>query len=158
MAAVALAHGLNGNRLRRWVVEKKSSGLTLASGISPPQVEFLALPFGYVSAAAACGRRHLHRTAPWRRHGHDPLAGAGRRRLRRLVARMAAMIRVDAVWLAVPPIDMRAGTDTALARAYMFTNRRANRIKVLVHDGLGSGTRLGRAWLIAQSASGMKAV
>jgi len=26
------------------------------------------------------------------------------------------MIRVDAVWLAVAPIDMRAGTDTALAR------------------------------------------
>jgi transposase len=59
------------------------------------------------------------------------------------------MIRVDAVWLAVAPIDMRAGLDTALARvvavfgcaqahhAYLFTNRRANRIKVLVHDGLG---------------------
>ena len=59
------------------------------------------------------------------------------------------MIRVDAVWLAVAPIDMRAGTDTVLARvvsvfgcahphhAYVITNRRANRIKVLVHDGLG---------------------
>ena len=59
------------------------------------------------------------------------------------------MIRVDAVWLAVTPIDMRAGTETALARvvsvfgaarphhAYVFANRRANRIKVLVHDGIG---------------------
>lgn len=59
------------------------------------------------------------------------------------------MIRVDAVWLAVEPIDMRAGTDAALARvvrvfgearphhAYLFTNRRSNRIKVLVHDGIG---------------------
>src|SRR5690349_10046581 len=36
---------------------------------------------GNGSAAAACGRRHLHRTAPWRHHRHDPLAGAGRRRL-----------------------------------------------------------------------------
>jgi transposase len=26
------------------------------------------------------------------------------------------MIRVDAVWLATEPMDMRAGTDTALAR------------------------------------------
>jgi transposase len=59
------------------------------------------------------------------------------------------MIRVDAVWLAVEPIDMRAGTESALARvvrvfgearphhAYLFTNRRSNRIKVLVHDGIG---------------------
>ena len=59
------------------------------------------------------------------------------------------MIRVDAVWLATAPMDMRAGTDTALARvvqvfgsahphhAYLFANRRGNRMKVLVHDGIG---------------------
>lgn len=59
------------------------------------------------------------------------------------------MIRIDAVWLATDPMDMRAGTDSALARvvrvfgsarphtAYLFANRRANRIKVLVHDGIG---------------------
>jgi len=59
------------------------------------------------------------------------------------------MIRIDAVWLATQPLDMRAGTDTALARvvqvfgaahphsAYLFANKRANRIKVLVHDGIG---------------------
>lgn len=59
------------------------------------------------------------------------------------------MIRIDAVWLAVEPLDMRAGTDTALARviqvfgeakphhAYLFANRRASRLKVLVHDGFG---------------------
>jgi transposase len=62
---------------------------------------------------------------------------------------VAAVIRVDSVWLAVAPIDMRTGTDTALARvvavfgsarphnAYVFTNKRTNRIKVLVHDGIG---------------------
>ena len=67
-----------------------------------------------------------------------------------MTARVAALIRVDAVWLATEPIDMRAGMETALARvvmkvfgaaqphhAYLFANRRANRMKVLVHDGLG---------------------
>ena len=59
------------------------------------------------------------------------------------------MIRIDAVWLATEPLDMRAGTDTALARvvkvfgsahphtAYLFANKRANRLKVLLHDGVG---------------------
>ena len=59
------------------------------------------------------------------------------------------MIRIQAAWLATAPLDMRAGTDTALARvvtvfgaahphhAYLFANKRANRIKVLVHDGIG---------------------
>ena len=59
------------------------------------------------------------------------------------------MIRIDAAWLAVAPMDMRAGPDTALARvvavfgsaqphhAYVFANARATRMKVLVHDGLG---------------------
>ncbi len=59
------------------------------------------------------------------------------------------MIRLDAVWLAVQPLDMRAGTETALARVvqvfghavphhgYVFANRRATRLKELVHDGVG---------------------
>jgi transposase len=59
------------------------------------------------------------------------------------------MIRIDAVWLAMQALDMRAGTDTVLGRvvqvfgearphhAYLFANRRANRMKVLVHDGVG---------------------
>ena len=58
-------------------------------------------------------------------------------------------IRIDALWLATQPIDMRAGADTLLARVvhvfdtaqahhgYLFANARANRIKLLVHDGFG---------------------
>lgn len=65
------------------------------------------------------------------------------------------MIRIDAIWLATAPLDMRAGTETALARvvtvfgaaqphcAYLFANRRANRMKVLEHDGIG-------VWLAAR--------
>ena len=59
------------------------------------------------------------------------------------------MIRIDSIWIATAPMDMRAGTDTALARvvavfgaakpycAYLFANRRVNRLKVLVRDGVG---------------------
>ena len=59
------------------------------------------------------------------------------------------MIRVEAVWLCTTPMDMRAGTDTTLARvvqffgaarphhAYVFANKRSTRLKVLVHDGIG---------------------
>ena len=65
------------------------------------------------------------------------------------------MIRIDSIWLATEPMDMRAGTETALARvvavfgaakphcAYLFANRRATRMKVLVHDGFG-------VWLAAR--------
>ena len=65
------------------------------------------------------------------------------------------MIRVDAVWLSIEPLDMRSGTEAALTRvvnvfgaarphhAYLFANRRANRMKVLVHDGIG-------VWLAAR--------
>lgn len=69
--------------------------------------------------------------------------------MRSLDARTAAVICIDAVWVAAEPLDMRPDTDTALARvaqvfgsakphhAYLFANRRANRMKVLVHDGIG---------------------
>lgn len=69
--------------------------------------------------------------------------------MRHLVAWVVAVIRVDAIWLATEPLDMRAGTDTALARvvkvfgaarphhAYLFANKNGTRMKVLVYDGLG---------------------
>ena len=59
------------------------------------------------------------------------------------------MIRIDSLWLAVQPIDMRAGADRLLAsvvqvfgsaqahHGYLFANARATRIKLLVHDGFG---------------------
>ena len=65
------------------------------------------------------------------------------------------MIRIDEVWMAAQPLDMRMGSEAALARvvsvfgaahphhAYVFANRRANRMKALVHDGIG-------VWLVAR--------
>ena len=59
------------------------------------------------------------------------------------------MIRIDILWLAVEPIDMRAGADRLLARVvqvfgaaqahhgYLFANARSTRIRLLVHDGFG---------------------
>jgi len=74
-----------------------------------------------------------------------------------------ALIRIDAVWMATEPLDMRAGPETALARvvqvfgaahphhAYLFANQRANRMKVLVHDGVG-------VWLAARRLNAGKFV
>lgn len=99
------------------------------------------------------------------------MAGDGGGRLRKLAARTARVIRIDQAWLAVEPMDMRAGTETALARvvsvfgaarahhAYLFANRRASRMKVLVHDGFGlwlCARRLHRGQFVwATTASGL---
>jgi transposase len=57
------------------------------------------------------------------------------------------VIRIEAVWLAVEPIDMRAGADRLLAgvvrvfgaarahHGYLFANARSTRMRLLVHDG-----------------------
>jgi len=60
------------------------------------------------------------------------------------------MIRVEAIWLALGVSDLRGGIDVLLAQvlrsfaagaqphhAYVFANRRADRLKVLVYDGVG---------------------
>ena len=93
--------------------------------------------------------RHSYGVSPRSGDDEHTLARCGSARVRRLAARVVAMIRIDAVWLSTVPRDMRTGTDTALARvagvfgaahqhtAYLFANRCANRMKVLVHDGIG---------------------
>lgn len=71
------------------------------------------------------------------------------------------MIRIESIWMAVQPLDMRADTEAALAcvvvvfgaarphHAYLFANRRANRMKVLVHNGIG-------VWLAARRLNSAK--
>jgi transposase len=85
------------------------------------------------------------------------MASLGSGRLRLFHSWPGPIIRVDAIWLATEPMDMRAGIETALARvvavfgaakphcAYLFANRRANRMKVLMHDGISlMGTNVAR--------------
>ena len=91
--------------------------------------------------------------------------------MRGLDARVAAVIRIDALWLCTQPLDMRAGAERLMAHVvhalgsarahhgYLFANARATRIKLLVHDGFGvwcAARRLnaGRfAWVPATSTS-----
>ena len=47
--------------------------------------------------------------------------------MRGLAERVDEVIRIDAVWIAVEPLDMRAGTDTALARV---TRCSAKRVRI----------------------------
>src|SRR5690554_5329295 len=83
-------------------------------------------------------REHPGRDPARQRQCGRELADDRRRSLSALVAGSTAMIRIDEIWLATEPLDMRAGPDTALARvvavfgvakphcAYLFANRRAN--------------------------------
>lgn len=81
------------------------------------------------------------------------------------------MIHIEAIWMAVEPLDMRAGTETVLSRvvrvfgaahpnhAYLFVNRRANRMKVLVHDGIGvwlAARRLNQGRFVWPAEGGIK--
>ena len=59
------------------------------------------------------------------------------------------MLTVEKAWLCLEPLDMRTGADKILSRvvqafgqakpnhAYIFANKRANRMKVLVIDSTG---------------------
>ena len=89
--------------------------------------------------------------------------------MRGVARAVAAVIRIDAVWLAVQPIDMRAGAEGLLARVvqvfgaakshhgYLFANARGTRIKLLVHDGFGvwcAARRLNTGRFVWPRASG----
>lgn len=115
VAAIAMAHGLNANLVHRW--RKNGSGVLAMPEASQVADGFIALtlPASTVASKLPDIRIELRRgpttvTVNW------PMAGAGECGL---VARLAAMIRIEAVWLSTSALDMRAGTDTALARVVM---------------------------------------
>ena len=73
----------------------------------------------------------------------------------RRVRGLAAVIRLDALWLTTSPVDMRAGPERLLARVVqvfgtaqahhgcLFANARATRMKLLVTTALACGARPG---------------
>lgn len=148
VAAVALHHRLNANLLRRWVAaQAQRDGIAQTQQVMTAAVpEFVPLQLPPVRRSHAGDR---DRSPAWRCDGHGPLADFGGCRLRNLATRLVAVIRIDTIWLASEPLDMRAGTDTVLARVvkvfgaarphhvYLFANRSSTRMKVLVYDGVG---------------------
>lgn len=106
VAQVAMANDLNANLVHKW-----------RRGTEP------ATPGGRVHRAVDAARGKPgsnsgdpHRTQAQRDDRLDQLADRVRRRMRGLAAGTAEVIRIDAVWLAVQPLDMRAGSHTALGR------------------------------------------
>ncbi|MGS0753732.1 IS66 family insertion sequence element accessory protein TnpB [Roseateles sp. GG27B] len=161
IAAVALANGLNANMLRRWTIDARlvgplavscqpavttsaKSATAEASGLAG----FVAVQMLISPAAWAEPDIHIELTRGPTTHRHA-LAGIRCRCLWDLAARDVSVIRIDSLWLAVEPVDMRAGGGRLLVRAvqvfcgaqahhsYLFANALATRIKLLVHDGSG---------------------
>lgn len=144
-----MSYGLNVNLVRKWRCLAGHDGEPAGSSPFSPCVG------GHRGATLRAAA--VYRAGAAARPGTCAGSSANGERsfLRRLAVRDAALIRVDALWLAVEPLDMRAGTEAALRRAiavfgaarphhaYLFANRRSNRMKVLVHDGIG-------VWLAAR--------
>lgn len=87
-----------------------------------------------------------HRRPFWPADTHSKVAILKSRRISPVHPWAHSLIRIDSICLATESMEMRAGTETALTKvigaakphcAYLLANRRANRMKVLLHDGFG---------------------
>ena len=136
VAGVAMAHGLNANLVHKWRRLERSKVVAAATPPIPAQTFIpLVIASPTVTAPTCAEPRELR--IEIRRD--DQLADVGHRRVRRVAARTASMIRIDALWLATQPVDMRAGAGRLLARVvqvfgcaqaqhgYLFANARADR-------------------------------
>ena len=145
IASVALSHGLNANLVRRWLSgETRVAWPVLWRWVMRTRCG--GLPLGLLERSCRCNSRR-----PTHRHqmtfdsscavGPPPSSSTGRPEiggLRQLAVRAVAVIRIDAMWLASEPVDMRAGADRLLARVvqvfgaarahhgYLFANSRVD--------------------------------
>lgn len=132
MAAISQAHGLNTNLVHRW---RRNQAGAQAPAVPGAVGEFmaLALPAAALSEQASAAPSALLaagdpcRTAPRCGERHNHLAAGRRSRVRCVAAGMAQVgapvIRIEVVWLATVALDMRCGTDTALARVVRCSAR-----------------------------------
>ncbi|MNP00556.1 IS66 Orf2 like protein [compost metagenome] len=128
-------HGINANVVRNWLPLSRDLQLT-----------DLPAFFSGEAGTKHSGRKvRQHRVAIRTWNGDREMAGLRSCWLCRIRSRSYAVIRIDAIWLATEPMDMRAGTDTALAWIVAIFGAAkphcadlfANRMKVLVHDSVG---------------------
>src|SRR5690625_4671398 len=148
LASLAIGHDINPNILHRWVREHERHGRHRlgdgSNGHADSKPGHAMTPTNWIPVSAPDTVISGRSLASVKSHHPDktPIHEKPEK----------AFITIK---LAVEPMDMRAGPDTALARvildfgqavphyAYVFANKRANRMKILVHDGFG-------VWLAAR--------
>ena len=130
VAAVALSFKLNDNLMHQWLpmaLDPRGGSSAIGSidgdcrvcapvhrAVVAPAIT-AALSFGASGCFYLCCCRGDSPGVQARRARRErDLAGLGRLRLRRVAARGAAMIRIDALWLCTKPVDMRAGAERLL--------------------------------------------
>jgi len=118
-AKVSMTHGLNANLVHGW--RKLMRECDVAAVVRPGGRA--CKTFRRCDAVRTCDADaygtdadgHPDLVSPWRHGREDYLAGLGVSQLRGLVARVAAVIQIGALWLVVEPMDMPDGTDRLLA-------------------------------------------
>ncbi len=150
VSRISLDNGLNANMVRRWMSEARRVRVKHRKHLDSfrsPSASRSACAGHSVSLESMY--HHPHRNPPRRQRGCGGVACGASPSVCGFASGSVGMIRIDEIWLATEPLDMRAGPDKALARviqvfgsakphcAYLFANKRGNRMKVLIHDGLG---------------------
>lgn len=111
VAKIAMAHSINANIVHGWRKLAREANMALL-----PQLSFVPVTVAAEDQPPAPERQiepQLHR-GPLTVRLNWRMAETGRSG--HLAARVASVLRIEAIWLTVDPLDMRAGTDTALAR------------------------------------------
>ena len=131
VAKIAMTHGINANIVHGWrKLAREANALML------PAPSFVQVTVAAEDRAAAPARQIDLEVRRGSFDSQPELADDRGGRSGYLATRAPALIRIEAIWLSVEPLDMRAGTDTALARvvhvfgaarphhAYLFANKR----------------------------------